>query len=498
MAPPRREDGRRPKVPPGGWRRAFLESPLPEVETVRVALSATLQDAGREGWDSTLTRAWEAVKGPRAIASLFGTAGVVNCLRYFDLVRQVPGLSGPETVLGLERLLAEAYTPPSPEAANSPVQLMTIHKAKGLEFDHVFVPALDYDPLRAGGRARAPFLMLSLPLPGRPMFAAPEGDRRTGARTLAYEILRRLDDGRQMAEVKRLLYVAATRARKGLALSGAVKLEDAPEGGPAPRAARNSPLALLLESLLEEGAPKPAFETLGLVCESPPPLQAVPPLEPPPRRPPGEAPPFNPAPLPYVVRSPSERLDHEEEQDVRPGEDEAVTGGDPGPRAAGVVVHRILETLANGSTPPRQEAVAAALREEGLGEPEALGLAPALVREARQAWEDPAFSSLREGARLLPEWPLEQAEGRDHWVGRLDLVLDGREEVHVLDYKTSRPPEGQDPEEFASAVRERYAPQLRRYARMLGAHPRFAGKRVRAFLLLTALSRNRLVEVSGS
>lgn len=195
------------------------------------------------------------------------------------------------------------------------------------------------------------------------------------------------------------------------------------------------------------------------------------------------------------MRSPSERLDHEEEHAPRPGEDEASAEGDPVPRAAGVVIHRVLETFARAASPPRAEAVAAALEEEGLRTQEARGMARSLLREALAAWEDPSFAALREGAALLPEWPLEQAEGRSHWVGRLDLVLEAAGSVCVLDYKTSRLAKGQDPEELSLSLRDRYASQLRRYAQMLGAHPRFEGKRVRAFLLLTALPRDRLVEI---
>ena len=56
-------------------------------------------------------------------------------------------------------VIGDLYAQPQTLAAN-PVQLMTIHRAKGLEFDHVFVPSLD----RVLNRGREPLLRwLDLP-----------------------------------------------------------------------------------------------------------------------------------------------------------------------------------------------------------------------------------------------------------------------------------------------------------------------------------------------
>jgi len=82
------------------------------------------------------------------------------------------------------------------EEVESAVQVMTIHQAKGLEFDAVFVPAL------VEGR---------LPQPHR-------GDRFRIPAQLAGEAGGRED---QVAEERRLLYVAMTRARDRLTLSWA-------------------------------------------------------------------------------------------------------------------------------------------------------------------------------------------------------------------------------------------------------------------------------------
>ena len=118
-------------------------------------------------------------------------------------------------------------------ATPNPVQVMTIHRAKGLEFDHVFLPGLD----RTLNRDRDPLLRwLDLPRAdeGSDLLMAPVpaiGDAEGGALN-AY--LKRLSAARSANEQTRLLYVAMTRARRCLHLSAAPKTKD--DGVVEPRA----------------------------------------------------------------------------------------------------------------------------------------------------------------------------------------------------------------------------------------------------------------------
>ncbi|MGH8202490.1 MAG: UvrD-helicase domain-containing protein [Steroidobacteraceae bacterium] len=116
----------------------------------------------------------------------------------------------------LDSVLANLYAQPHARTA-TPVQVMTIHGAKGLEFDHVLVPALD----RERNRGREPLLRwLDLPRPddGSDLIMAPApviGDEQPGEVTA---FLKRLMGRRAANEQVRLLYVAATRARRSLHL----------------------------------------------------------------------------------------------------------------------------------------------------------------------------------------------------------------------------------------------------------------------------------------
>src|ERR1700676_3990865 len=102
--------------------------------------------------------------------------------------------------LDLVLLSGEDEEPAPVETADDAVQVMTIHQAKGLEFDVVFVPGL------VEGR---------LPQPHR-------GDRFRIPAQLAGEAGGGED---QVAEERRLLYVAITRARDRLQLSWADSYE---------------------------------------------------------------------------------------------------------------------------------------------------------------------------------------------------------------------------------------------------------------------------------
>ena len=111
----------------------------------------------------------------------------------------------------------ESEAPVEGEALDA-VRLMTIHRAKGLEFEIVCVADLGRGPrygselLRLGRDGRLG-LRLGEPGTGRPLPA------------LAYRELGEEQAAAEAQEERRLFYVAMTRARERLILSGAAKLD---------------------------------------------------------------------------------------------------------------------------------------------------------------------------------------------------------------------------------------------------------------------------------
>ena len=118
--------------------------------------------------------------------------------------------------------------------AGEAVQVMTIHRAKGLEFDAVILPSLGRAPRRDDERLlnyvewpdeRGGAQLLLAPI------RAPESDEPSPLGAW----IRSLQASRRERERVRLLYVAATRARAALYLLGSLDA-NARGGLPAPRA----------------------------------------------------------------------------------------------------------------------------------------------------------------------------------------------------------------------------------------------------------------------
>ncbi len=327
-----------------------------------------------------------------------------------------------------------------------------------------------------------------MPGRGRPILIAPAPDARTRARSLAYQVLEELDAKRELAESRRLLYVAATRARRSLTLTGVASLTS---NSVLKARHEASALGRLWSVLLEAGefAPADRFGRLGLRCPAPNPAPPPAPVIAVAAPAPGTPPPFEAQRLPYKVASPSE-VEEETAQAALFGAEEE---RDPHARARGIVAHRLFELLARGRNLPAAEAVASALASEGLPLGEAPGEASDLLAETVAAWSLAEFAALREGAQaVLPEYALEDFDGLDRLrVGRLDLLVESGGRFAVVDYKTGRP-DG-DVEAWIEARRTHYAPQLRAYAEMVARSRGVDAGSVKSYLLFTG--PRRLVEL---
>ncbi len=167
-----------------------------------------------------------------------GRRRLANVRKLMRLGREHQALSGPD-LRGFLRLVGESSGDDlgggDPRESEAPVEgealdavrLMTIHRAKGLEFETVCVadlgrgPAYSAELLRVG---REGSFGLQLAEPG-------SGKREPA---LAYEALGAEQQELDQQEERRLFYVAATRARERLILSGAVKFAAWPSGGGGP------------------------------------------------------------------------------------------------------------------------------------------------------------------------------------------------------------------------------------------------------------------------
>ncbi|HEY0961310.1 MAG TPA: UvrD-helicase domain-containing protein, partial [Pseudomonadales bacterium] len=159
---------------------------------------------------------WIALGGP---ACLQNAALQPNVATFFRLVGEHAPHGDVIDIHALGEALDATYGSAVDESIR--LQLMTIHNAKGLEFDAVLVPGLDrlprandrelllwHEQLDAHNRSR-PLLAL-LPERGQPD-------------DLLYEYLRFEREQRDLLEATRLLYIAVTRAVRSAWLFGYVK-----------------------------------------------------------------------------------------------------------------------------------------------------------------------------------------------------------------------------------------------------------------------------------
>jgi ATP-dependent helicase/nuclease subunit A len=112
------------------------------------------------------------------------------------------------------------------DSAGGAVSILTIHEAKGMEYEVVVVPAVGRNFERASGAAldeTFEFETVSVGGERRPVLGikGPDpDDRYAEASTLARELATARRRAEERAEAKRLLYVACTRARDHLVLTG--------------------------------------------------------------------------------------------------------------------------------------------------------------------------------------------------------------------------------------------------------------------------------------
>ncbi len=184
---------------------------LRRVAEVLLDALATRRRRGLRAW---IESAWLRLGGA---ALLRDSAEAEDARAYFDLLDDQDLAGDLPDLAALDEALARLYAPPD-HSTDARLQLMTMHKAKGLEFDTVILPGLG-----RGTRAEASPLLAWLERTNAAgeldLLMAPIKPSRARQETV-YSYVRGLNAAKSRLEDGRLLYVAATRARRRLHLLG--------------------------------------------------------------------------------------------------------------------------------------------------------------------------------------------------------------------------------------------------------------------------------------
>ena len=161
---------------------------------------------------------WFALGGP---AILRTKSELENAYQYLDVLERLETAGSLADTADLENLLDREHVSRAP-TPDCRLQIMTMHKAKGLEFDHVIVYGLGR---RTRGSQKSVLSWLSLPEgASSEMIVSPVGARSELENDPLHQFIEKAEDDKQRHELDRLLYVACTRAQKSLALIGNVQL----------------------------------------------------------------------------------------------------------------------------------------------------------------------------------------------------------------------------------------------------------------------------------
>jgi ATP-dependent exoDNAse (exonuclease V) beta subunit len=480
---------------------------------VQAVLDAAGAQRARLTTSQLVERAWRSLGGDAWLSS----TELTNTRRFFQLLDSLEtSAAGIDSTL-LDEHLQELYAEPNPIPDGAPcVELLTIHSAKGLEWDVVFIPALERMP----GSSKARLLNWSeVGSPDDPdddaahVMLAPIAGRGKES-TALNNWLNRVEAARNAAERKRLFYVACTRAREELHLFAT---PETTVGG----AVYAQNLSLLKSAW---PAAEPHFQMPAATSTRKP----ATPADSPPLALAAAADPFRPVlqrlplafdPAARFTQARSNRLSYGEAADFAASAQTPFSRpeGSFAARSFGNAVHACLQMLADrilaqGASPAALLAeipswtprIAAILRADGLPQ----STVTRLTRETRAALEN----VLRDpnGLWLLASHPGGDAElavtaftrSREpagHTAPhaesvRIDRIFHAGPEPHapgedflwIVDYKTTtHGPAGLD--HFLAEQRATYGPQLQTYARILAPARSKPSNQIRLALYFPAL-----------
>jgi len=438
------------------------------VQTMQEQLDANATRSLRE----RVERTWYALGGP---ALLSNDEELENVYRFLKVVEKFETAGNLADVAKLESLLDDERVSSS-ASSDCRLQVMTMHRAKGLQFDHVLLYGLGR---RAGRSEKSVLSWLNIPAQkgADDMIISPVGPRSELEQDRLHRFIEVSESDKNRLELDRLLYVASTRARLSLHLLGHVSLASdgqsfrPPQAGSLLHGIWPSVESVYENTFRAEDPIEASDDESNLVNPSFRRLSTSWSL------------PDAPAPPEGGDSGASDEIDDRQVEYYWVGSSA---------RHAGTIVHRWLQQVADGQVTIDEDELSK-LRPINKRWSERLGVRSEEIDEVcdrveealRGILTDPKgrWSLYGDGHAELPLSGL--------WNGRVESVVIDRvrideDGVHwIIDYKTSTH-EGGELEGFLAQESDRYRPQLQKYASLYKA---FSKSNVRVALYFPLLQR---------
>ncbi len=195
------------------------------LQHVRAVFTEAFATQGRMNTSRWLRGVWLMLSGTACLwepSDIIDVQAFFSCLDALDRSNQ---FSPERMALEITQLFA------TPDAQGTQLQMMTIHKSKGLEFDTVILPGLGAST--GGNNSDQPMLLWEEVTVDEQtqLLAAPYMPKgvRNKEQVSPYDYLADLEQTRDKNEAARVLYVAATRAERKLHLVGVASLNSKDE-----------------------------------------------------------------------------------------------------------------------------------------------------------------------------------------------------------------------------------------------------------------------------
>ena len=422
------------------------------LERVLPILKAGLAERDRKPLRLWIEGVWVALSGP---ACLQEAADLTNAEKYLELLENWTYATDLPGFFRIRDAVKKLFAAPDP-LADDKLQIMTIHKSKGLEFDVVLLPGL-----ANGARATTASLLMwhqrlnsagETDLIMAPITAKGQDPHPT------QDYLVTEDRKKARFEACRLLYVACTRAKQRLYLFANLSSKEQDGGINKPKP---DTLLSTIWSAVEWQAIRHESTTSGIDKQKPvdaPPLIRLPKSWQPPALPKGE-----------LLAAYIPRFQYRDED-----QQETINLPSSAARHIGTLIHRYLELIGNqgvanwqaDTLKKHQRHIRNSLRALGVPAPELDNACYKVNMAIELVLQDDKASELLSNQHPFAanEYPItfkSQNGPKNLVIDRLYTTEKGI--TWVVDYKTATPTENQTMDEFLKDQKDYYQPQLKLY-----------------------------------